>query len=79
MGHEAPGIEGTYSHTTLGMEFKIAEALERMWWESVKPVIDIREFGPIPLGEKVENLISQISPKRRSRRHPNGSITESQG
>lgn len=32
MGHEVPGVEGTYSHTTLGMELKIADALERMWW-----------------------------------------------
>ncbi|WP_282695627.1 hypothetical protein [Streptomyces sp. CC208A] len=52
MGHELPGVEGTYSHTTLAMELKIAAALERMFWESVKPVIDSREFGPPPPREK---------------------------
>ncbi|MGW6393049.1 tyrosine-type recombinase/integrase [Streptomyces sp. NPDC055103] len=76
MGHEVPGVEGTYSHSTLGMELKIAAALERMWWESARPVIDSREFGPIPSGEEVENLISQISPKRRPRRHPKGSTVD---
>ncbi|WP_078489690.1 hypothetical protein [Streptomyces bikiniensis] len=70
MGHEVPGVEGTYSHTTLGMELAIADTLERLWWESLRPVLDVREHGPIPSGEVVGNLISRNSPERRRRRPP---------
>ncbi|MFC7791292.1 tyrosine-type recombinase/integrase [Streptomyces cinereoruber] len=78
MGHEVPGVEGTYSHTTLGMELAIAETLERLWWESLRPVLDVREYGPIPSGEVVENLISQNSPKRRKRRPPKRTTSTSE-
>lgn len=60
MGHELPGVEGVYSHVTLPMEVAIAEGLQRRWEESLRPVIDRREFGPTPRG------VSQKSPKRRS-------------
>jgi integrase len=48
MGHTIPGVEGTYSHTTLGMELKIADTLQALWEDSLKPVVDRREFGPTP-------------------------------
>ncbi|MCX5202403.1 hypothetical protein OG897_13220 [Streptomyces sp. NBC_00237] len=48
MGHDLPGVEGTYSHTTLAMELKIAESLQSLWEDSLRPVIDRREYGPIP-------------------------------
>lgn len=51
MGHEVPGVEGTYSHTTLAMELKVAETLQTLWEDSLKPVVDRREFSPIPLPE----------------------------
>lgn len=51
MGHEIPGVEGTYSHTTLAMELKVAESLQSLWEDSVRPVVDRREFGPIPRQE----------------------------
>ncbi|WP_326809140.1 MULTISPECIES: hypothetical protein [unclassified Streptomyces] len=47
-GHDLPGVEGTYSHTTLAMELKIAESLQSMWEASLTPVIERREFGPTP-------------------------------
>jgi integrase len=48
MGHELPGIEGTYSHVTLSMELAIASHLQRLWEESLRVVVDRREFGPYP-------------------------------
>jgi integrase len=48
MGHALQGVEGTYSHTTLPMELKIAETLQSRWEQSLRPVVDRREFGPIP-------------------------------
>lgn len=48
MGHELPGVEGTYSHVTLQMELDIAAHLQELWLESLKPVVDRREFGPYP-------------------------------
>lgn len=51
MGHTLQGVEGTYSHTTLPMELKIAETLQSRWESSLKPVVDRREYGPIPPGE----------------------------
>lgn len=48
MGHTLQGVEGTYSHTTLKMELKIAETLQSRWEQSLKPVVDRREFGPVP-------------------------------
>lgn len=51
MGHTLQGVEGTYSHTTLAMELKIAETLQSRWESSLRPVVDRREYGPIPLLE----------------------------
>lgn len=48
MGHTVQGVEGTYSHTTLPMELKIAETLQSRWEFSLRPVFDRREFGPVP-------------------------------
>lgn len=48
MGHTLPGVEGTYSHTTLGMELKIAAHLQELWEQSLKVVVDRREWGPVP-------------------------------
>ena len=48
MGHELPGVEGTYSHTTVAMELRIADALQSIWEASCKPVVDRREFDPVP-------------------------------
>jgi integrase len=49
MGHTLQGVEGTYSHTTLPMELKIAETLQSRWERSLRPVLDRREYGPVPL------------------------------
>lgn len=49
MGHVLPGVEGTYSHVTLKMELAIASHLQNVWEESLRPVIDRREFGSYPL------------------------------
>lgn len=47
MGHEVPGVEGTYSHTTITMERKIAETLQTDWENSQRPDFS-RGYGPIP-------------------------------
>ncbi|ANZ14466.1 hypothetical protein O1L44_00550 [Streptomyces noursei] len=49
MGHALQGIEGIYSHTTLAMELKIADMLQRRWEQSLRPVVARREFGPLPV------------------------------
>ncbi|QTD97039.1 tyrosine-type recombinase/integrase [Streptomyces cyanogenus] len=48
MGHVLQGVEGTYSHVTLAMELAIAEYLQRLWEDSLRVVVDRREFGPYP-------------------------------
>ncbi|GAA2485169.1 tyrosine-type recombinase/integrase [Streptomyces thermolineatus] len=48
MGHELPGVEGTYSHVTPAMEKAIADSLQARWEASLRPVIDRREYGPMP-------------------------------
>jgi integrase len=48
MGHVLQGVEGTYSHVTLKMELAIAEHLQRLWEDSLRVVVDRREFGPYP-------------------------------
>ncbi|WP_211821701.1 tyrosine-type recombinase/integrase [Streptomyces filamentosus] len=48
MGHVLPGVEGTYSHVTLKMELAIADYLQGLWKESLRPVVDRREFAPYP-------------------------------
>ncbi|GHJ39157.1 hypothetical protein Sm713_47660 [Streptomyces sp. TS71-3] len=48
MGHVLQGVEGTYSHVTLAMELSIAEYLQGLWEDSLKVVVDRREFGPYP-------------------------------
>ena len=47
LGHRLQGVEGTYSHTTLPMELKIAETLQRRWKESQGPSAD-DEYAPLP-------------------------------
>ncbi|MFJ7176476.1 tyrosine-type recombinase/integrase [Streptomyces massasporeus] len=48
MGHVLQGVEGTYSHVTLAMELAIAEYLQGLWEDSLRVVVDRREFGPYP-------------------------------
>lgn len=48
MGHEVPGVEGVYSHTTLAMEQKVAETLQTLWEESLRPALAPRLYGPAP-------------------------------
>lgn len=65
MGHTLKGVEGTYSHTTLAMELKIAETLQALWEVSLRPQLD-PGYGPVPSGTE---MISQKSSKR-PRKHP---------
>jgi integrase len=51
MGHEVPGVEGTYSHTTPTMERKIAETLQTLWEQSLRPDVARRGYRPIPAPE----------------------------
>ncbi|MEU9310931.1 tyrosine-type recombinase/integrase [Streptomyces sp. NPDC048256] len=62
MGHELPGIEGTYSHVTLSMELAIASHLQRLWEESLRVVVDRREFGPYPPFEAPRRKRSPMRP-----------------
>lgn len=52
LGHELPGVEGTYSHTTFTMERKIAETLQTLWEESLRPDVERRGYGPVPVVEE---------------------------
>lgn len=61
MGHVLQGVEGTYSHVTLKMELAIASYLQELWEESLRPVVERREFGPIPPFEPPRR---KRSPKR---------------
>jgi integrase len=60
MGHVLQGVEGVYSHTTLAMELAIAEYLQRLWEDSLRVVVDRREFGPYP---PLEELRRKRSPR----------------
>ncbi|MFR9796564.1 tyrosine-type recombinase/integrase [Streptomyces sp. MS06] len=65
MRHVVPGVEGTYSHTTLAMELDIAADLHRLWETSAVARDHHREWDvPRPRrGEKASvELISQESP-----------------
>lgn len=48
MGHELPGVEGTYSHVTLQMELDIAAHLQVLWEDSLRVCPEAREYGPYP-------------------------------
>lgn len=48
LGHIIRGVEGVYSHVTLQMELEIADYLQQLWVDSLKPVTDRREYGPTP-------------------------------
>lgn len=62
MGHVLQGVEGTYSHVTLAMELAIAEYLQRLWEDSLRVVVDRREFGPYPpLEAPVRNDLPTVS------------------
>jgi integrase len=65
MRHTIPGVEGTYSHTTLAMEKDIATDLQKLWEASVAAVDDPGEWEPArPRRKTGDNakLISQESP-----------------
>jgi integrase len=64
MGHVLQGVEGTYSHVTLAMELAIAEYLQRLWEDSLRVVVDRREFGPYP---PLRPTRDRRSPKRLPR------------
>lgn len=48
MGHTIPGVEGTYSHTSLAMELQIAAVLQELWEQSHEEPGGEWEYGPIP-------------------------------
>ncbi|MFK4801745.1 tyrosine-type recombinase/integrase [Streptomyces sp. MPA0124] len=65
MRHRIPGVEGTYSHTTLAMERDIAADLEKLWETSSTAVGDDGDWEePRPARERKprRKLISQKSP-----------------
>lgn len=66
MRHVIPGVEGTYSHTTLAMELDIAADLQKLWEASVAVQDHHREWeDPRPRRSRSGGgeLISQESPK----------------
>lgn len=65
MRHVLPGVEGTYSHTTLAMELDIAADLQKLWEASVAVVDHHREWEePRPRRARRTRgeMISQGSP-----------------
>ncbi|MEV5347119.1 tyrosine-type recombinase/integrase [Streptomyces achromogenes] len=65
MRHVFGGVEGVYSHVTLAMELDIAADLQRLYEESLRVVVDRREWEPSRRRRetgKGEKLISQKSP-----------------
>jgi integrase len=64
MRHTIPGVEGTYSHTTLAMEKDIATDLQKLWEKSTALVDDPAEWEPARPRRKKEDgeMISQESP-----------------
>ncbi len=64
MRHTIPGVEGTYSHTTLAMEKDIATDLQKLWERSTALVDDPAEWEPARPRRKKEDgeMISQESP-----------------
>lgn len=70
MRHVIPGVEGTYSHTTLAMEKEIAADLQKLWESSVKVADHHREWEkPRAHWEKPprRKLISPDSPNLENR------------
>lgn len=70
MRHVIPGVEGTYSHTTLAMELEIAADLQKLWEASVGVKDHAREWeDPRPRRPKRprRKLISQESPIAQNR------------
>lgn len=75
MRHVIPGVEGTYSHTTLAMELDIAADLQKLWEASVGVKDHRREWeDPRPRRPKRPGgkLISQESPERELRDQDDG-------
>lgn len=65
MRHRIPGVEGTYSHTTLAMELDIAADLQKLWEAASSAPVHHRELEePRPSRERKSRrkLISQESP-----------------
>ncbi|MFI6700273.1 tyrosine-type recombinase/integrase [Streptomyces sp. NPDC050509] len=64
MGHEVPGVEGTYSHTTLTMEKRISDSLQALWENSLRPAPGRKDYEAVPSPENTDlKMISQKSPK----------------
>lgn len=75
MRHVIPGVEGTYSHTTLAMELDIAADLQRLY-EASRTVRDHRrewEEPRPPRERKPRKLISQESPTPQNQDRVDGS------
>ncbi|PAZ15602.1 hypothetical protein CLM62_12455 [Streptomyces sp. SA15] len=74
MRHVVPGVEGTYSHTTLAMELDIAADLQKLWETSVGVTDHHREWEePRPPRErKPRKLISQESPNLETQDRQDG-------
>jgi integrase len=49
MGHEVPGMRGTYAHPTPEMRSALVAALERCWEGALKARRDISERSPVPV------------------------------
>lgn len=77
MRHVIPGVEGTYSHTTLAMELDIAADLQKVWEASVAVADHHREWEePRPRRPKKPQgeLISQKSPSPEIRAQNDGAV-----
>lgn len=55
MGHELPGVEGTYSEVTLAMEERIVGYLQRVWEKEVVGAALWTPTFPIPLPDSPTN------------------------
>ncbi|WP_181785591.1 tyrosine-type recombinase/integrase [Streptomyces phytophilus] len=81
MRHVIPGVEGTYSHTTPAMEKRIAETLQSLWEDSLKPVVDRREYEPPRTPRNTRNQVDlpEISQRSGSATIPAQATTPSAG
>ncbi len=49
MGHEVPGMRGTYAHPTPEMRAELMAALPRLWEESLGARVKLSPHSPVPL------------------------------
>jgi integrase len=72
LGHELPGIVGTYTHSTPAMRRHLAEAMERAWGEALDARLALSPRSPVAvldglLQERQSKIISRDSPAARPR------------